>query len=222
MITIQNLTKIFHSKKSEVLALNKVSLHINKGEFMLIKGPSGCGKSTLLFTLGGMLKPSMGSVSVENQDLYKLSESDLQLYRARKIGFVYQSYHLIPYLTILENILLVNQTGKTVTSREEVIALAKQFNLEDRLNHKPSELSVGEKQRAALMRALIVKPQILIADEPTGNLDPENSQIIMKHFKAFQQQGGTVIMASHGNEADKLATISIYMKEGEIINKPIE
>lgn len=222
MITIQNLTKRFHSRKSEVLALNKVNLHINKGEFVLIKGPSGCGKSTLLFTLGGMLKPSIGSISVDQQDIYKLSEAELQMYRARQIGFVYQSYHLVPYLNILENILLVNQTSKEVASYDDVVALAKQFNLENRLYHKPAELSVGEKQRAALMRALMVKPQILIADEPTGNLDPENSEIIMKHFKDFQQQGGTVIMASHGNEADKLATVTVYMKDGEIINKPIK
>ena len=222
MITIQNLTKIFHSKQSEVLALNKVNLHIQKGEFVLIKGASGCGKSTLLFTLGGMLKPSMGTVCVDGQNLYQLSEKEQQQYRARKIGFVYQSYHLIPYLTILENILLVNHTTGVVTTREEVVDMARTFHLEDRLNHKPSELSVGEKQRAALMRALIVKPQILIADEPTGNLDPANSAIIMQHFKTFQQQGGTVIMASHGSEADELATVKIAMKEGEIINKPIE
>ena len=217
MITIKNVTKIFHSKQSDVIALDKLNLHIAQGEFVLIKGPSGCGKSTLLFTLGGMLKPSSGEVLFDGQNIYRMSAREQLFYRARQIGFVYQSYHLIPYLSILENILLVNQTFKQVVTREEVVDLARRFNLSERLMHKPSELSVGERQRAALMRAVVCKPRLLIADEPTGNLDPENSRIIMHHFEDFQQHGGTVIMASHGNEADQLATVRIHMKEGEFI-----
>ena len=218
MIKIENITKIFHSKHSDVIALNKINLEVASGEFLLIKGPSGCGKSTLLFTLGGMLKPSSGKVYVEGDDLYALSNRDLLNYRARKMGFVYQSYHLIPYLNILDNILLVNQVGKPVTNRDEVMNLAKQFNLQDRLTHLPAELSVGEKQRAALMRALVCKPKLLIADEPTGNLDPANSAIIVEHFKRFQELGGTVIMASHNNDADELATREICMQQGEIMD----
>lgn len=217
MIKLQNITKIFHSKERDVIALNKINLEVERGEFLLIKGASGCGKSTLLFTMGGMLKPSSGQLMFNDQDLYQLSTKEQLHYRARQMGFVYQSYHLIPYLNILENILLVNQVGGKVTSREEVTALAVQFNLQHRLTHKPAELSVGEKQRAALMRALVCKPQLLIADEPTGNLDPANSAIIMEHFKAFQQQGGTVVMASHNNDADTLATRRIQMDCGEIL-----
>ena len=217
MIKLENLTKIFHSKQKDVIALNKINLEVAGGEFLLIKGPSGCGKSTLLFTLGGMLKPSAGHVRVNERDLYQLPTKELLDYRAHQMGFVYQSYHLIPYLTILDNVLLVNKIGEKVTTREEVIELAKQFNLQDRLLHHPAELSVGEKQRAALMRALVCKPTLLIADEPTGNLDPANSAIIMQHFKAFQQKGGTLIMASHNNDADSLATRQIRMQDGEII-----
>lgn len=216
MIRIENLTKIFHSKQSNVIALNKIKLEIPTGEFLLIKGPSGCGKSTLLFTLGGMLKPSSGKVIVDGNDLYALPTKELLQYRSRLMGFVYQSYHLIPYLNIMDNILLVNQVGKPVTSREEITRLAQQFNLVDRLTHLPAELSVGEKQRAALMRALVCKPKLLIADEPTGNLDPANSVVIMQHFKQFQLQGGTVIMASHNNDADELATREIRMEQGEM------
>lgn len=216
MLTVKNLTKVFRSKPSDVVALHKINLSIEEGQFVLIKGPSGCGKSTLLFTLGGMLQPSYGEVLFNGKDIYQASSKELLYYRARHIGFVYQSYHLIPYLTIMENILLVNKTANQIVSRSEVIALAKEFNLEERLHHKPSELSVGEKQRAALLRALIVKPQIIIADEPTGNLDPDNSHIIMQHFKAFHENGGTIIMASHGTEADKLASIQLQMKEGEL------
>ena len=217
MIQLQHITKIFHSKQQDVIALNKVSLEIQQGEFVLIKGPSGCGKSTLLFTLGGMLKPSSGEVLFNGQNLYQLSSKELLHYRSRQMGFVYQSYHLIPYLNIMDNILLVNQTGKRIVTQEEIVSLAEQFNLKDRLLHQPAQLSVGEKQRAALMRALVCRPQLLIADEPTGNLDPENSRIIMQHFKAFQEQGGTILMASHNNDADQLATRLIRMKEGEIL-----
>lgn len=217
MITVNNVTKIFRSKPVDVVALHKVSLHVDKGDFVLIKGPSGCGKSTLLFALGGMLQPSSGEIHFNNKDIYSTSAKDLLHYRARQIGFVYQSYHLIPYLNILENVLLVNKTDGKIVSREEVMNMAKVFHLEHRLLHYPAQLSVGEKQRAALMRALVIKPQILIADEPTGNLDPENSRIIMEHFKTYQQHGGTIIMASHGNEADALATSIVRMNEGEIV-----
>lgn len=217
MISIQNITKIFHSGQSDVIALDKVNIEIPKGEFALIKGPSGCGKSTLLFTLGGMLKPSSGEVLFKGRDLYQLSAKELLHYRARQMGFVYQSYHLIPYLSILENVLLVNQADKKIVTKKQVIALAERFHLTERLFHKPAELSVGECQRAALMRALVIKPELLIADEPTGNLDPENSQIIMRHFKAFQEDGGTIVMASHDDEADDLATLQVNMRNGEIV-----
>ena len=216
MITVNNVTKIFRSKPTDVIALHKVNLHVGKGEFVLIKGPSGCGKSTLLFALGGMLQPSSGEIHFKNINLYAAPAKELLHYRARQTGFVYQSYHLIPYLNIIENVLLVNKTDGEVVTREEVMKMAKVFNLEHRLQHYPAQLSVGEKQRAALMRALVIKPEILIADEPTGNLDPENSRIIMEHFKAYQQSGGTLIMASHGNEADALATSIVRMNEGEI------
>lgn len=215
MINIDKLTKVFHSKQSDVIALNEIDLHIKKGSFTLIKGASGCGKSTLLFSLGGMLKPSSGSVIVNGQNLYKLSEKELLNYRANEIGFVYQSYHLIPYLNIKDNIFLSYKRTKKSVNINEFERLINAFNLQDRLMHKPAELSEGEKQRVALLRAMIIKPQLLIADEPTGNLDPENRNVIMKHFEMFQQQGGTIIMASHGIEADSLADTIIKMKAGK-------
>lgn len=217
MITLNNVTKLFRSKPADVVALHKVNLHIGKGEFVLIKGPSGCGKSTLLFALGGMLRPTSGKILFEDKDLYAAPVADLLHYRARRMGFVYQAYHLVPYLDILENVLLVNRTGRPVVTREEIVAMARTFHLEHRLFHFPAQLSVGEKQRAALMRALAVHPKLLIADEPTGNLDPENSRIIMEHFKTFQEAGGTVVMASHGNEADAFASRMVRMNEGEIV-----
>ncbi len=218
MIHIENLIKIFHSKKTDTIALNSINLHLKKGSFTLIKGASGCGKSTLLFTIGGVLNPSSGDVIVDANNIYKLSDRDMLNYRSEKIGFVYQSYHLIPYLNTKENILLGCKLTKQVICSDELDGLIREFNLQDRLQHKPSELSEGEKQRVALMRALITNPKILIADEPTGNLDPENRHVIMAHFTKFQKQGGTVIMASHGTEADSIADTIIEMKTGEIIN----
>lgn len=218
MINIDKLTKIYHSNKSDVIALNEVSIKIRKGSFTLIKGASGCGKSTLLFTLGGMLKPSSGRVVVEGEDIYKLSEKSLLSYRSQMIGFVYQAYHLIPYLNVKENILLSYKLTKKTIDTIEFENLLNEFNLQKRLLHKPSELSEGEKQRVALLRAMIINPRLLIADEPTGNLDPENRAIIMKHFAMFQKQGGTVVMASHGTEADALADTTIQMKSGKILN----
>ena len=218
MIHIENLIKIFHSNKTDTIALNSINLHLEKGSFTLIKGASGCGKSTLLFTIGGVLNPSSGDVIVDANNIYKLSDRDMLNYRSEKIGFVYQSYHLIPYLNTKENILLGCKLTKQVICSDELDGLIREFNLQDRLQHKPSELSEGEKQRVALMRALITNPKILIADEPTGNLDPENRHVIMAHFTKFQKQGGTVMMASHGTEADSIADTIIEMKTGEIIN----
>lgn len=218
MINIEKLTKVFHSKQSDVIALNEVDVQIKRGSFTLIKGASGCGKSTLLFALGGMLRPSSGRVVVDGQDLYKLSETAILNYRAKQVGFVYQSYHLIPYLNIKENVFLSYKLTNKAVNTSDFETLINEFNLQDRLHHKPSELSEGEKQRVALLRAIIVNPAILIADEPTGNLDPENRAVIMKHFARFQRQGGTVIMASHGTEADALADVIIEMKAGKILN----
>jgi putative ABC transport system ATP-binding protein len=217
MIDIVKLSKVFHSKKADVIALNEIDLHIEKGTFNLIKGASGCGKSTLLFAIGGMLKPTQGNITSNNKDIYTLSEKELLQYRSREIGFVFQSYHLIPYLTVEENILLVTKSCSEKIDLSNLKAMITDFNLTDRLQHKPSELSVGEKQRVALLRALLIKPTLLIADEPTGNLDPQNSTIIMNHFARYIKDGGTIIMASHGSEADNIADNIVQMEKGKIV-----
>ena len=217
MIQIQNLTKVFHSKERDVIALNELNLTFEEPNFILIKGASGCGKSTLLFSIAGMLRPSSGQIVLNGKDIYSFFEKELLRFRARYIGFVYQSYYLIPYLNVLDNILLVNKSCGTVVTKAEVVELAKRFHLEDRLHHMPSELSVGEKQRVAFMRAIVVKPKLLLADEPTGNLDPENTKIIMDAFLEFRKQGGTVVMVSHGNEADAYADVLVEMKDGKVV-----
>ena len=216
MIKLKEITKIFRSKKGDVIALNEINLHIKENKFVLIKGHSGCGKSTLLFTLGGMLKPSSGEIEVLGKNPFRLSEKERTSFLSSQLGFVFQSYYLVPYLNVLENIMLSRRAGNKAVEKEQAVKIAKELNIEDRLSHKPSELSIGEKQRVALARALIIKPKLILADEPTGNLDPENTTEVLKHLTDFQNNGGSVIMVSHGNEADHLADITITMEKGKI------
>lgn len=216
MIEVKGLTKIFNSGGKRVSALENVDLKIQKGDFTLIKGPSGCGKSTLLFALGGLLTPSSGAIRISGVDLYALTETKRLQFRSKAIGFVFQSYYLIPYLTVMENIMVLNKVNGLKVTKKEVTKLAEQLNFDHRLNHKPAEMSIGEKQRVSLVRALAIKPEIILADEPTGNLDPENAEVVLKHLELFQLEGGTVVMVSHGSDADKYATNNIYMDRGGI------
>ncbi|MCT4586942.1 MAG: ABC transporter ATP-binding protein [Carboxylicivirga sp.] len=216
MIVVHQLEKTFRSGKGQVTAVDNVSLNITNGSFTLVKGPSGCGKSTLLFTIGGMLKPSSGSVLLGDKDLYKMNERQRVAYRSNKVGYVFQSNYLIPYLTLAENILMVNKVKGVKVTMQDVEALLEDLNLSHRLHHKPSELSVGEKQRAGLARALIIQPDMILADEPTGNLDPDNANQVLEYLDAFRKQGGTVVMVTHGTSADHLADRIIIMKDGNI------
>ncbi len=217
MIEAQNITKVFNSAKEKVIALKTIDLIVKKSEFVLIKGESGSGKSTLLFIMGGMLNPTSGKMIVNNKDLFTLSEAERSKYRANEIGFVFQSYHLLPYLNVLENIMLSNKLPSIQIQKEEVFKIAKELGIADRLDHKPSQLSAGEKQRIALARALITNPSVILADEPTGNLDEKNTLEVLNYLKHFQQKGGTVVMVTHGNLADKYATRTIQLQKGELI-----
>jgi putative ABC transport system ATP-binding protein len=216
MIEVKGLVKTFHSGGRSVTAVDDLDLSIDRGEFVLIKGPSGCGKSTLLFSLGGLLAPSAGAVRIDGKEIYSLSKNELLKYRVQKTGFVFQSYYLLPYLTIAENVLITNKVDGISFSYDEVLEVAKQLHINHRLNHKPEALSVGEKQRASLLRALMAKPEIILADEPTGNLDPENAAAVLKHLETFKEQGGTVVMVTHGADADALATRIITMNKGKL------
>jgi len=217
MLEIKEITKKFRSGKSNVVALNQINITVEKSEFVLIKGESGSGKSTLLFIMGGMLHPNSGKVIVNNQDILSLSEKERGKYRANEIGFVFQSYHLLPYLNVLENIMLPNELAETKIEKQAVYKIVEELGIKDRLYHKPSQLSAGEKQRVALARALIINPSIILADEPTGNLDEKNTIEVMKYLKSFQEKGGTVIMVTHGNLADSYATRTIRLNKGELV-----
>ena len=217
MIVVKNIVKNFNSAKEKVVALNHIDLEVKKSEFVLIKGESGSGKSTLLFIMGGMLNPTSGKIIVNKKDLFALSEAERSEYRANEIGFVFQSYHLLPYLNVFENIMLPNQLPEIHIQKEDVYKIADELGIADRLDHKPSQLSAGEKQRVALARALITKPSIILADEPTGSLDEKNTIEVLNYLSSFQKNGGTVVMVTHGNLADTYATRTIQLEKGKLV-----
>lgn len=212
MIKIKNVTKVYTKGESTVKALDNISLSAASGEFVVVKGPSGCGKTTLLLTAGGLLHPEKGHVLINNQDIYKLIPEDIAKFRAANIGFVFQQYHLIPYLTILENISIPSLAHDWDTSEKRALNLIEELGLTDRMHHVPAELSAGEKQRTALARALLYNPKIILADEITGNLDHKNASIVLNKLKEFTKSGGTVLLVTHDEKAKPYADRIIEMK----------
>lgn len=208
--------KIYPSSAGEVVALKKMDLTIPRGEFLSIRGASGSGKTTLLMALGGMSHPSSGKILFEGADLYQLNAGQRAQYRAQSIGFIFQMFHLAPYLNILENTLLAwhkqwyqSEEGQKPADRAKEILT--QLGLSHRLTHRPSALSAGERQRAAIARALFNRPSAILADEPTGNLDPENAKGVFEALQDFHHQGGTVILVTHGEMGSEFATREIHL-----------
>ena len=218
MIRLEKVTKIYGLFPKQVSALRNINFQVKEGEFIVIKGPSGSGKTTLLLSIGGMLQPSSGFIKIENKDLYSMNEHRRTLFRALNIGFVFQMFYLIPYLNVIENIVLSPGIEKDKTVESKAKILAEQLGLTDRILHRPSELSAGERQRVSLARALIHQPRIILADEPTGNLDPENSLGVNNILKDYNKTGGTVIFVTHGKDADMYADRILYLNKGEIAN----
>ena len=198
VIKTENLGKVYGKKNNKVVALDNVNIEVKKGEFVAVIGASGSGKSTLLHQLGGVDKPSSGRVLIDNEDIYKLNETKLAIFRRRKIGFVFQSFNLIPVLTVEENIKMPALLDHQEIDKEYYNDLIKTLGLEKKVNSLPSELSGGQQQRDAIARALINKPSIILADEPTGNLDSENSKEIMEMLKdSIRKYNQTAIIITH-------------------------
>jgi ABC-type lipoprotein export system ATPase subunit len=216
MLSLQNLTKTYRTWAGEVKALDGVSLDIDKGEFVAVCGPSGSGKTTLLMMIAAMLRPSGGTVRFEQRDVYEMTGPARARFRAETIGFVFQMFHLVPYLNVLENTLLAAGAVRRNGQKTRAKTLLQRLGLEHRLAHRPSELSAGEKQRTAIARALLNQPKLILADEPTGNLDPENARCVLRHLQDFQKDGGTVIMATHGPAAQEFATRTVNLREGRL------
>ena len=216
MIRVDKASKFYRTKHGDVKALDNVNLVIEKGELFVIRGPSGSGKTTLLLSIGGMLRPTEGQITVNNSDIYAMSKKERAVFRADNIGFVFQLFHLVPYLNIIENVLLPAGVGRSRYNQEDVKGLLNRLNLEERMHHRPSELSAGEKQRTAIARAILKRPQIILADEPTGNLDPENSKEIIGYLAEFHSSGGTVIVVTHGKAVDQYADRAVHLEKGRI------
>lgn len=223
LLRVENLSKSYGKGEAKVDALKNINLSIKKGEFIAIVGPSGSGKSTLLHLLGGVDKPTSGNVFINDINIYDLKEKDLAIFRRRNVGLIYQFYNLIPVLTVKENILLPAELDNRKIDKEYLEDLLKTLDLKERENHLPSELSGGQQQRTSIGRALINRPSIVLADEPTGNLDSKNSKEIVELLKvSVKKYNQTLIMITHDTnialQADRVITIEDgIIKSNEVI-----
>jgi putative ABC transport system ATP-binding protein len=212
LVQVGQLEKRF----GEVRALDHVSFDVDPGEWIAIMGPSGSGKTTLINILGGLDHPSAGRVVVDGLEIGNLGERELTRYRADKIGFVFQQFHLIPYLTALENVMLA-QYFHSITDEKEAAEALRRVGLSDRLGHVPSELSGGEQQRVAIARALINQPKLILADEPTGNLDEANEVIVLKLLRELHDAGHTILVVTHSQAIGNLADRRVELEHGRLV-----
>lgn len=219
MFLLQNVSKTYRRREQQIVALHPIDLEIEQGEFVSVVGSSGSGKTTLLSILGGVLTPSTGTVSFEGESLYDTSASQRASVRRQKVGFVFQTFNLIPYLSALENVqvpLMLNGVC-TAEQQKQVMFLLSRVGLECRLDHKPSELSVGQQQRVALARTLISDPAVILADEPTGNLDPETRDHVLGFFESLAAEGRTVVMVTHDPAAASRAARIVRLEDGAVV-----
>ena len=219
ILNAQDLSKSFTTKDGEVRAVEGATFQLAAGDFVAMHGPSGCGKSTLLLMSGALLSPDSGDIEIGGENPYQLGAEKRAAFRGERIGFVFQQFHLIPYLDVIDNVLI----GELAANGDQDLGeraqqLLERFNLGHRLHHTPSTLSVGEQQRVALARALLRSPKLVLADEPTGNLDTENSAIILEHLAEFAKDGGAVLMVTHDDRAKAAASRALELSEGKIVS----
>lgn len=220
ILRVENLTKVFGSGNNKVVALDNVSFSVEKGEFVSIVGASGSGKSTLLHLLGGVDRPTSGKVLINDTDIFKMNDDELAIFRRRQVGLIYQFYNLIPILNVRENITLPLELDNKRVNDEEVDNLIKMLGLDKRSKHLPNELSGGEQQRTSIGRALISRPAIVLADEPTGNLDTKASEEIVSLLKkSNKEMKQTIIMITHNLELAKVADKIIEIADGRIVGE---
>ena len=219
ILIASNLTKIYGKDDTAVTAVNHIDLTIHKGEFTAIVGASGSGKSTLLHLLGGVDTPTQGQVIIDGKNIYSLKDEKRSILRRRKIGFIFQTYNLIPVLTVRENIIMPVLLDGNKVDDKEVDNLIELLGLTERKNHLPNQLSGGQQQRVAIGRAVINKPSIIIADEPTGNLDKKNSEEIMSLLmKAVKENGQTLVLVTHEMDIASMADRIIHLEDGNIVS----
>ena len=220
ILETNDLRKIYGSGDTEVKALDGVNLRVENGEFVAIVGTSGSGKSTLLHMLGGLDRPTSGSVIVDGKDIFRLKDEALTIFRRRKIGFVFQSYNLVPVLNVYENIVLPIQLDGRRVDENFIGKIVKTLGMDGRLDALPSQLSGGQQQRVAIARALAAKPAIILADEPTGNLDSKTSQDVLGLLKVTSQKfSQTIVMITHNEEIAQMADRIIRIEDGRIVSR---
>lgn len=220
ILRVENLSKIYGKGENKVVALDNISFSVEKGEFVAIVGASGSGKSTLLHLIGGVDRPTSGKVYIGDKDIYSFNDDKLAIFRRRQVGLIYQFYNLIPILNVEENIKLPLELDNTKVSKQELDSLIQLLGLTDRKKHLPNELSGGQQQRTSIGRALITHPAIILADEPTGNLDSKSSEeivaLLRKSNKEYKQ---TIIMITHNLEIAKCADRIIQIEDGKIVKE---
>ena len=220
ILQTKNLRKIYGAGDTEVRALDGVNLTVEKGEFVAVVGTSGSGKSTLLHMLGGLDRPTSGTVTVDGREIFALKDEELTIFRRRKIGFVFQNYNLVPVLNVYENIVLPIQLDGRAEDRGYVDQIIETLGLEKKLRNLPNNLSGGQQQRVAIARALAAKPAILLADEPTGNLDSKTSQDVMGLLKVTSQRfAQTIVMITHNEEIAQMADRIVRIEDGRITSR---
>lgn len=220
ILKVENLCKQYGKGENKVTALDNVSFTVNKGEFVAIVGASGSGKSTLLHLIGGVDRPTSGKVFIDGKDIYKFNDDELAIFRRRQVGLIYQFYNLIPILNVEENITLPLSLDNRQIDKERLNEMLKTLGLEKRRNHLPNELSGGQQQRTSIGRALITNPTIILADEPTGNLDSKSSDEIVALLKKTNKElKQTIIMITHNMEIAKIADRIIKIEDGKIVKE---
>lgn len=218
ILKVENLTKVYGEGENKVVALDNVSFSVEKGEFVAIIGASGSGKSTLLHLIGGVDKPTSGTVYVDGKDIYKLNDDNLSIFRRREVGLIYQFYNLIPILNAEENITLPLELDNRKVDKKVLDDLLETLGMSERRKHLPNELSGGQQQRVSIGRALITKPALVLADEPTGNLDSKSSdEIVALLKKANKEYNQTIVMITHNPEIAAVADRIIEIEDGKII-----
>jgi putative ABC transport system ATP-binding protein len=219
IISTNDLKKIYRVGKVDVPALRGVNLLVEEGEFVAVVGPSGCGKSTLLHILGGLTYPTTGKVLVDGNDFSHMTDADRTRFRRHKIGFVFQRFNLLPTLTARQNVTIAQHIQGNGFNPHRFESVVELLGIRDKLNHKPYALSGGEQQRVAIARAIICEPKILLTDEPTGNLDTENSQVVLNMMRALNRSfRQTILMITHNPEAAAIADRIVRMRDGKIVD----
>ena len=221
MLVLERVAKTYLKGSRRVTALAPIDVTVRAGQFVAVQGPSGSGKTTCLLIAGGLLRPDSGRALIDGHDLHAMTRNQLAAFRSQNIGFVFQQYHLIPYLSVLENILAPQAAQGRSNGQARGRALAEEFGLDHRLDHTPAELSAGEKQRTALARALLFRPKILLADEITGNLDHVNAQIVLGYIREYVKTGGSVLLVTHDREIAGQADRVEYLPDPRELETPL-